>query len=308
MSLFYIAFVVQDLTNLRSQLQTMLITSQFLNNFTEALLPLFLQYWSKQVMTKKKKVFVDTWTKNNSEIKPSSSGDRVDPLESLPTLAAHDPRVEAADIEANMDVYEETFDDYLELFVQFGYVFLFSSVYPMAAVWALINNVIEIRADAFKLCQICQRPMSRRVKDIGAWQRAFEILGALSIVTNCGILYLTPSIRQGGSHLSQTEWLLLFVLLEHVLLGVRYVIHISISDKPQWVRVALAKQNHESKQALKHETQTRVIYSTRQSRTNTRGLLVASAGYQFDNTKPQTCICNAYLYLFTSKILGPSHS
>lgn len=84
-------------------------------------------------------------------------------------------------------------------------------------------------------------------------QRAFEVLGGLSIVTNCGILYLTPSIREKGSHLSQTEWLFLFIVLEHLLLGIRYVLHISIGDKPEWVRVALAKQNYESRQALKHE-------------------------------------------------------
>lgn len=119
-------------------------------------------------MKKQKKVFVDTW-KDRSD-KPSCSGDESDPLCSIPLLEADDPRVLAAEVEGNMDVYEETFDDYLELFIQFGYVFLFSSVYPIAALWAFLNNIIEIRADAFKLCQICQRPMSRRVKDIGAWQ------------------------------------------------------------------------------------------------------------------------------------------
>ncbi|XP_044750603.1 anoctamin-10 isoform X2 [Coccinella septempunctata] len=257
MSLFYIAFVIQDLNNLRSQLQTMLITSQLINNFTETMLPLFLQYWSKKVRKQQKKVFVDSWKNDNMPFKPSSSGDQGDPLNSVPILQADDPRVLAAEVEGCMDVYEETFDDFLELFIQFGYVFLFSSVYPVAALWAFLNNVIEIRADAFKLCQLCQRPMSRRVKDIGAWQRAFEVLGGLSIVTNCGILYLTPSIREKGSNFSQTEWLFLFIVLEHILLGVRYVLHISIGDKPEWVRVALAKQNYESRQALKHEREQR---------------------------------------------------
>jgi anoctamin-10 len=56
------------------------------------------------------------------------------------------------------------------MFIQFGYVFLFSSVYPMAALWAVMNNVVEIRVDAFKLCCLYQRSMRRRVKDTGAWQ------------------------------------------------------------------------------------------------------------------------------------------
>lgn len=65
-----------------------------------------------------------------------------------------------------------TFDDYLELFLQFGYVFLFSAVFPLAAVFALLNNVIEVRSDAFKLSRVCQRPFGQAVADIGTWQVA----------------------------------------------------------------------------------------------------------------------------------------
>lgn len=66
--------------------------------------------------------------------------------------------------------YNGTFDDHLELFIQLGYVVLFSSAFPMAAICALINNLIEIRSDAFKLCFIFQRPFGQRVPNIGTWQ------------------------------------------------------------------------------------------------------------------------------------------
>lgn len=65
---------------------------------------------------------------------------------------------------------QSTYDDYLEMFIQFGYVILFSSVYPAAALCAVINNVLEVRADAFKLCRVTRRPLPKRVKDNGAWQ------------------------------------------------------------------------------------------------------------------------------------------
>ena len=55
------------------------------------------------------------------------------------------------------------------MFVQFGYAFLFSSVFPMAAFWAVFNNLLEIRADAFKLCKVFQRPPAKSVRNIGAW-------------------------------------------------------------------------------------------------------------------------------------------
>lgn len=66
--------------------------------------------------------------------------------------------------------YEGTFEDYLEMFIQFGYVVLFSSAFPLAALCAFVNNVVEIRSDAFKLCAIFQRPFGQPAENIGTWQ------------------------------------------------------------------------------------------------------------------------------------------
>lgn len=65
-------------------------------------------------------------------------------------------------------------DDYLELFLQFGYVYLFSSAFPLAALWALLNNITEIRSDAFKMCRIFQRPFAESASSTGAWQVGVE--------------------------------------------------------------------------------------------------------------------------------------
>lgn len=56
------------------------------------------------------------------------------------------------------------------MFIQLGYVVLFSSAFPLAALCALVNNLVEIRSDAFKLCFIFQRPFGQRVPNIGTWQ------------------------------------------------------------------------------------------------------------------------------------------
>jgi anoctamin-8 len=56
------------------------------------------------------------------------------------------------------------------MLIQFGYVTLFSSAFPLAALCALLNNVIEIHSDAFKLCMNHQRPFGKRVESIGTWQ------------------------------------------------------------------------------------------------------------------------------------------
>lgn len=66
--------------------------------------------------------------------------------------------------------YDGTFADHLEMTIQLGYVILFSSAFPPAALCAMLNNLIEIRSDAFKLVYVCQRPFGQRVPNIGTWQ------------------------------------------------------------------------------------------------------------------------------------------
>lgn len=80
--------------------------------------------------------------------------------------------------------FDDTCEDHLEMLIQFGYVTLFSSAFPLAALCALINNIIEVRSDAFKLCMIFQRPLGERAASIGIWQvryRAGQIKGRSDI-------------------------------------------------------------------------------------------------------------------------------
>lgn len=110
-------------------------------------------------------------------------------------LDEDDPRIQQNKYESTLLEYNSTYEDYLEMYIQFGYVVLFASVAPLAAFAALLNNFIEIRLDAFKLCRIYKRPMAKRAKNTGAWTLAFETLLVMSIITNCGLLYLQPEIR-----------------------------------------------------------------------------------------------------------------
>lgn len=62
------------------------------------------------------------------------------------------------------------FNNYLFLFpavIQFGFVSLFVASFPLAPLFALLNNVIEIRLDAKKFVTELRRPVAIRAKDIG---------------------------------------------------------------------------------------------------------------------------------------------
>ena len=53
--------------------------------------------------------------------------------------------------------------------IQYGFVSLFSAAFPLCALLALLNNIIEIRSDASKLLRCHQRPIPRSAEDIGSW-------------------------------------------------------------------------------------------------------------------------------------------
>lgn len=54
------------------------------------------------------------------------------------------------------------FYEYLELVVQFGFVTIFVSAFPLAPLFALINNFFEIRFDAKKFIKHFKRPVAQR--------------------------------------------------------------------------------------------------------------------------------------------------
>ena len=45
----------------------------------------------------------------------------------------------------------DTFSDYMDMSMQMGYVLLFSIAWPLSALCASVNNILEIRSDLFKV-------------------------------------------------------------------------------------------------------------------------------------------------------------
>ncbi|MGH0165507.1 UNVERIFIED_CONTAM: hypothetical protein FKN15_049064 [Acipenser sinensis] len=123
-------------------------------------------------------------------------------------------RLTQAEVESCMKKYEDTFQDYQEMFIQFGYVVLFSSAFPLAAMCALINNVIEIRSDAFKLCTGLQRPFGQRVESIGQWQNVMEAMGFVAIVVNCYLISQCGQLQRLFPWLSPEMAIISIVILE----------------------------------------------------------------------------------------------
>ena len=65
--------------------------------------------------------------------------------------------VEKQFIAAEYDVLMGTFKDYGEMVIQFGYCTLFVAAFPLAPLLAFVNNAVELRVDAWKLCEVCRQ-------------------------------------------------------------------------------------------------------------------------------------------------------
>ncbi|XP_056598797.1 anoctamin-8 isoform X1 [Triplophysa dalaica] len=158
------------------------------------------------------------------------------------------------EIESCMLIYEDTLQDYQEMFIQFGYVVLFSSAFPLAAMCALINNIVEIRSDALKLCTGLQRPFGQRVESIGQWQTAMEAMGLIAIIVNCYLIGQCGQLQRLFPWLSPEMAIVSVVVLEHFAILLKYVIHIAIPDIPNWVADEMAKLEYQRREAFKkHE-------------------------------------------------------
>ncbi|XP_074540367.1 anoctamin-10 [Halichoeres trimaculatus] len=224
-SLFYIAFVMQDMVLLRQSLATLLITSQILNQFMEAFLPYWLQRRRNKKMIRKVQ-------------KRQTLEDKRLPL------------VEQVRLEADMSTYTGTFDDYLELFLLFGYVSLFSCVYPLAAVLVVLNNITEVYSDAFKMCRVFKRPFSDPASNIGVWQLAFEAMSVIAVVTNCALIGMSPQVKAYFEG-SQEQLIFWTVAIEHMLLALKFILTFLIADVPKHIQIKLARLEFESLEALK---------------------------------------------------------
>ncbi|XP_059357945.1 anoctamin-8 isoform X2 [Carassius carassius] len=158
------------------------------------------------------------------------------------------------EIESCMLTYEDTLQDYQEMFIQFGYVVLFSSAFPLAAMCALINNIVEIRSDALKLCTGLQRPFGQRVENIGQWQIAMEAMGLIAIIVNCYLIGQCGQLQRLFPWLSPETAIISVVVLEHFAILIKYIIHVAIPDIPNWVADEMAKLEYQRREALKkHE-------------------------------------------------------
>ncbi|XP_055909970.1 anoctamin-5 isoform X2 [Eupeodes corollae] len=84
--------------------------------------------------------------------------------------------------------------EYLEMVLQFGFITLFGLAFPLAPLLALINNVIEMRLDAFKMLKFFKRPVAQRVRNIGVWYNIMAIISKIAVASSAMIIAFSTNL------------------------------------------------------------------------------------------------------------------
>ncbi|ETN40720.1 uncharacterized protein HMPREF1541_05000 [Cyphellophora europaea CBS 101466] len=121
-------------------------------------------------------------------------------------------------------------EDIQQMVTQFGYLALFSPVWPLVPIGFLINNWVELRSDLLKISIDHQRPDPVRTDGIGAWIDSLNFLTWLGSIVTAAIVHLFHDTEKLND--PKTWWTLPITIFmaEHVYLGTKYLVRLALEQ------------------------------------------------------------------------------
>lgn len=139
----------------------------------------------------------------------------------------------------------DSFPEYITSVLQFSMVACFSVVLPITPLFVLMNYLMGMRFDAYKICRGRQRPLSQKTGGMGIWEDLLHIVAVIAVLTNCTLIAFTNSdfinLTEGVGNMG------VFVIVvgwEHLMLLIKYVMQKVISPLPKSVRDELKREQH----------------------------------------------------------------
>ena len=247
--LYYYAFVNVDMTRLSLSVLSFLVAGQLFRFFMNIILPILLRrYHAYHAMKQLKQSNHNTDDIINTNDRTSLRLQQSVYLgiqHITLTHHHHDHMLSSVWLESAYPQYDN-FENYADTIIQFGYITFFSCAFPLAPLLALINNLIHMRAGAYKLCNITQRPLSRKSSGIGIWLEVIQVMSIISILTNCALVGITSQqLNHYFTNLTYTNKLLITFIFEHILLILMFICKICINTTPTNVRRQLKRDKLE---------------------------------------------------------------
>ncbi|KAM9316467.1 anoctamin-7 [Gastrophryne carolinensis] len=148
------------LIELAQQLLIIMVGKQVLNNIMECVCPKLSIWWNNWNVKAKKKMNIENPWERDYKLVP----------------------------------YAGLFDEYLEMVIQYGFVTIFVAACPLAPLFALLNNLIEIRLDAQKFVCEYRRPIAERAQGIGIWMTILKAITCIAVIGNAFLVAFTSDV------------------------------------------------------------------------------------------------------------------
>ena len=158
--LIYLAFIKLDISAVRRELISIYTFDELRRIVTETVIPFLIRK------------FKESKIKNSLvKVKTFDADQKTEEI------------IEKKILETTYAKYEG-FDDYLEIVINFAYITLFASAFPLAPALILMFHYLESLSDRYKVLNVYQRPMAERGEGIGSWLGVLRIISILSVLSN----------------------------------------------------------------------------------------------------------------------------
>lgn len=160
-------------------MSTLFIADEFRRTFSESLVPFLMQSYQQKQKDEHERI-----KKRNSQIVEGTNLVRVNTSEEK---NAEDEEFD----EVALPEYEY-FTDYLEMIIQYAYITLFATAFPLGSFFAMIFIYVESRSDLFKLSKLCRRPLAYNTHSIGIWDKIMTAISYTATFTNMYLFAFAP--------------------------------------------------------------------------------------------------------------------
>lgn len=92
--------------------------------------------------------------------------------------------------ESEQDSYDP-YNDYHTLTVQFGFVVMFSILWPLMPLVCMLINSLKMRSDGVRLVRTLKRPVPRKSNGIGHWRMVVYAFALIAISVNVALICLS---------------------------------------------------------------------------------------------------------------------
>ncbi|TDH73106.1 hypothetical protein CCR75_007068 [Bremia lactucae] len=169
----------------------------------------------------------------------------------------------------------DPYNDYHHMIVQFGFVVMFSMLWPLMPAACMIVNALKTRGDGFRLCRTNRRPFPRKASSIGEWHNMLHFVALTGVIVNIGLIFISTGTMEFfsptcteqisyamGSDLSHyrfgpdfacfslTTRMIMILVSEHLLLLLIWSFWKIIPSVPASVQINLLRQEYAFKSKL----------------------------------------------------------